>query len=81
MYTRSSDSEFFSSFCCGSKCLGQIFRSSFVSKQTSHNFFSKGLDIRGQEKSIYEKELMAIVLAVQKWREYLLGRHFVVWSE
>ena len=24
---------------------------------------------------------MSIVLGVQKWRNYLLGRHFVVWSD
>lgn len=29
-------------------------------------------------KSVYEKGLMAVVLAIQKWRHYLLGRHFVV---
>lgn len=41
-------------------------------------YFSKLLGPKAQLKSIYEKELMAICLAVQKWRHYLLGRHFVV---
>lgn len=44
-------------------------------------YFSKALGIRGQAKSIYEKELMPIVLAVQKWRHYLIGRHFVIWTD
>lgn len=41
-------------------------------------FYSKTLGVRAQQKSVYEKELMAICLAVQKWKHYLLGRHFVV---
>lgn len=44
-------------------------------------YFSKALGPPGQAKSIYEKELMAIVLAVHKWQYYLLGRHFVVWTD
>ena len=41
-------------------------------------YFSKILGRRARLKSIYEKELMAIVLAVQKWRHYLLGHTFVI---
>lgn len=41
-------------------------------------FYSKILGPRAKLKSIYEKELMAICLAVQRWRHYLLGRHFLV---
>ena len=41
-------------------------------------FISQVLSERTRAKSIYERELMAIVLALQKWRHYLLGRHFKV---
>ncbi|GAU48361.1 hypothetical protein TSUD_282420 [Trifolium subterraneum] len=41
-------------------------------------YFSKELGIRNVTKSAYEKELMAVVLAIQHWRPYLLGRHFTV---
>lgn len=41
-------------------------------------FFSKLLGPKAQQKPIYEKELMAVCMAIQKWRYYLLGRHFIV---
>ncbi|MCH81804.1 hypothetical protein A2U01_0002597 [Trifolium medium] len=41
-------------------------------------YFSKALGVRNLTKSAYEKELMAVVLAIQHWRPYLLGRKFVV---
>lgn len=41
-------------------------------------YFSKQLTGRLLTKSAYEKELMALVLAVHHWRPYLLGRRFVV---
>ena len=41
-------------------------------------FFNKGLSERSMRKSVYERELMALVLAVQKWRPYLLEQRFVI---
>lgn len=41
-------------------------------------YFSQTLGSQARLKSIYEKELMAIVKAVLKWRPYLIGRRFVV---
>ncbi|VFQ91342.1 unnamed protein product [Cuscuta campestris] len=41
-------------------------------------FFSKKLGPRKLAASTYHKELFAIVEAVQKWRQYLLGREFLI---
>ena len=39
---------------------------------------SQVLSESAQGKSVYEREWMEIVLAVQKWCLYLLGQHFIV---
>lgn len=41
-------------------------------------YYSFTLGTKARLKSIYEKELMAIVKAVHKWRPYLIGRKFIV---
>ncbi|GJW47026.1 putative mitochondrial protein, partial [Tanacetum coccineum] len=41
-------------------------------------YFSQVLGPQARLKSVYERELMAIVLAIRKWRPYLLGRKFIV---
>ena len=41
-------------------------------------FFSKALAPKHQDLSVYEKEMLAIVNVVQKWRPYLLGGRFVI---
>ncbi|XP_019197771.1 PREDICTED: uncharacterized protein LOC109191615 [Ipomoea nil] len=41
-------------------------------------FFSKAFGVRHLGLSIYEKEFLSILNAVDKWRPYLLVRHFVI---
>ncbi|KAJ9541667.1 LOW QUALITY PROTEIN: hypothetical protein OSB04_028173 [Centaurea solstitialis] len=44
-------------------------------------YFSKALSSTNLNKSTYEKELMALVLAIQHWRPFLLGRSFTVYTD
>jgi hypothetical protein len=41
-------------------------------------FESRPLKGKELHKPIYEKEMMAILYALKKWRPYLIGRHFKV---
>jgi hypothetical protein len=41
-------------------------------------FMSKSMPNRSKALSTYDKEMLAIVLAIDKWRPYLLGRRFLV---
>ena len=44
-------------------------------------FHSQTLLGRAQSKSVYKRELMAIVIVIKKWRHYLMGRHFIILTD
>lgn len=41
-------------------------------------YMSKALSPKHLGLSTYEKEMLAVIMAVQKWREYLLGHQFII---
>ncbi|GMI77908.1 hypothetical protein HRI_001460100 [Hibiscus trionum] len=41
-------------------------------------FFSKSLGVKHQGLSVYEKEMLAVLMAVKKWTSYLVGKHFII---
>uniref|UniRef100_A0A453D8R9 Reverse transcriptase RNase H-like domain-containing protein n=1 Tax=Aegilops tauschii subsp. strangulata TaxID=200361 RepID=A0A453D8R9_AEGTS len=41
-------------------------------------YYSKALGVASQKTSIYEKEFLAIMMAVDRWRSYLSGAPFVI---
>lgn len=57
-----------------SKGLGAV----FLQEGRPLAFWSQAFSDRAQNKLVYEKELMAAIQALHKWRHYLLGAHFVI---
>lgn len=49
-----------------------------LQKEQHVAYFSKKLSLRMQQASTYVRELYAITEAVKKWRQYLLGRIFLI---
>jgi hypothetical protein len=41
-------------------------------------FLSKALGPNHQRLSIYEKEFLALIMAVERWRPYLQGHEFII---
>lgn len=44
-------------------------------------FLSKTFSTRNQILSVYDKEMLAILYAVEKWRPYLLGSQFTILTD
>ncbi|MDV3201139.1 MAG: RNase H-like domain-containing protein, partial [Sweet potato little leaf phytoplasma] len=44
-------------------------------------YFSKQFCPKLRNSSTYIRELCAITSAIQKWRQYLLGRHFIIQTD
>ena len=49
-----------------------------IQNQRPIAYYSHTLAVRDKVKPVYERELMAVVMAVQRWRPYLLGKSFLV---
>jgi hypothetical protein len=45
------------------------------------SYMSKALGVMNRKLSIYEKELMAVMLAVDKWRQYLQRGPFMILTD
>ncbi|KAJ9541833.1 hypothetical protein OSB04_028339 [Centaurea solstitialis] len=52
-----------------------------IQQQWPIAFFSRALSDRNLAKSVYEQKIMALALAVQHWRSYLLGTIFIMYID
>nr|GEW24686.1 hypothetical protein [Tanacetum cinerariifolium] len=65
-------------FTVENRCFWRRYWGSFISRGSSNSILSKTLSAKHQLMSNYEKEFLAVVLALEKWRGYLLGKHFKI---
>lgn len=65
-------------FCVETDVSGQGVNAVLQHKRRLIAYFSKPLGVRHQALSIYDKEIMVVIMAVKKWHLYLVGRHFQI---
>lgn len=69
---------FYEEFCIDTDACGQGVEAMLHLKGRPVAFFSKGLGVKHQALSIYDKEMLAVLLAVKKWHSYVVERKFQI---
>lgn len=44
-------------------------------------YINKIISIKHQTLSVYDRELFAIIFAIKKWHQYLVGKHFIIGTD
>jgi len=70
--------DFSKPFVVETDACGTRFRVVLMQEGRPLAFWNTTISERNQRKSVYDREFMAVVKVVQKWRHYLLGNHFII---
>jgi len=70
--------DFSSPFTIDSNASGVGIKAVLVEQGHPIAYLSRTLALKQQALSAYEKEFLAAVLAMEKWRPYLMGKHFTI---
>lgn len=65
-------------FCIDTNACGQGVGAVLHQKGRPVAFFSKGLGVKHQVLSIYDMEMLVVLMAVKKWHTYLVGKRFQI---